>query len=321
MIKALMPITEQNLKQIKREVLFFDKIIINEIDLDLAMTWFSKSASISKDHINFIDSEVNYLESKGLIEIYKEQDLHKKLKLKIQDTFGNTDGLRLSKQEVVLKLSYQYLFRTMGNKETYDSLSQRANGGIDSVRTNMLWLSRFIFDIIDSSSDYTQIMNSSQKVLLPNVTKKERVMELVINRMPIPDNEIGWEQILDFKSDEAIKRNLLGLRSWMTKIGHTKYTNKEIQQEIEYLLNEYENSIKLHKLKYQIGSTEVLITTALEVLENLLALKFSKAAKSIFQLKNKKIDMLIGETKTPGKELAYLSKNQGLFGKKPKRNE
>lgn len=95
-------------------------------------------------------------------------------------------------------------------------------------------------------------------------------------------------------------------------MGNSELNTYEIEQKLEYLLAQYEERLKKEKIKYRIGNAELVITTSLMVLENIVKLNWSKAAKSLFNLKRRSVDLMIGETLAPGREVAYISKIKEL---------
>ena len=75
---------------------------------------------------------------------------------------------------------------------------------------------------------------------------------------------------------------------------------------MEYLIAEYTHQIELHKLKYSYSQIETITLTGLEVIENLLSLKFSKAAKALFDINRQELNLLEAENKITGKEMALI---------------
>jgi hypothetical protein len=145
---------------------------------------------------------------------------------------------------------------------------------------------------------------------------KEKVLQVVFNKLPIPDDSVPWEDIIDFRNDPDTKSKFLGFRVWMSKLARENRPTVEIEEELEYLTEEYRNHIALHKLKYNTGALETTITIAAEVLEDLARLKFGKLAKSLFILKNRRIALMEAEHSAPGREIAYVVKaSERLWGK------
>lgn len=140
-----------------------------------------------------------------------------------------------------------------------------------------------------------------------------KVLEVVLERLPIPDENVEWQQIVEYRADRDTEGKFNALRVWMQEIARKDYSKNEIEERIEYLLYEYENHLQFHKLKYKYGTMQVLITTSLELLENVAKLNLGKIAKTFFSFHEKNYDLLEAEMNAPGKEIAYISKTIKTF--------
>ncbi|MEM8721448.1 MAG: hypothetical protein AAGE84_19510 [Cyanobacteria bacterium P01_G01_bin.39] len=96
----------------------------------------------------------------------------------------------------------------------------------------------------------------------------------------------------------------------MRKIGKSNVSVVELEEELEYLLAEYESFMKLQKLKIETGAFQTILTTGGDMVENMIKLNFSKAAKSAFDLKRRKIALMELERKAPGREVSYIVNSQ-----------
>ena len=149
---------------------------------------------------------------------------------------------------------------------------------------------------------------------IPNTeSKQSKVLEVILSKIPIPDDNIPWEKIIDYRKDPDTKKKFTALRVWIQDISRKDYTQNEISDRIDYLINEYEQHLKLHSLKYSHGSIRVFVTTLSDIIENLATLKFSKIAETLFSLREKNISLLEAELQAPGREIAYLSKAKNLI--------
>ena len=151
------------------------------------------------------------------------------------------------------------------------------------------------------------------QLVLPG-SRKDSVLEIVLDGIPIPSISTSYEQILEYRSDEDSKRKYLGLRSWIAEIAKAEMSVAEIKDKFEYQISEYEKHIKLHKMKYNLTSTKVLVSAIPELLERLIKLQFGKVAHSYFELRKSKVDLMLAEQSAPGKELAYIYDVKEKFG-------
>jgi hypothetical protein len=143
---------------------------------------------------------------------------------------------------------------------------------------------------------------------LPN-SSKSNVVQIAINKLPLPNNDTPWEQIIDYRHDPENQKSLLNLRRWIRKISFENLSPAEIEEEFEWLMNEFQDHMKFHKMKANTETLEVVIKAPLELLE----LKFSKILEPLFALKKRQINLMEAELSAPGRELAYLIKTRETF--------
>jgi hypothetical protein len=75
------------------------------------------------------------------------------------------------------------------------------------------------------------------------------VLEVVLKTMPIPDDQTRWEDIIEFRNDPDSMKRLRRLRVWVRKFAKSTPAASlaEMKEEIEVLLDEYEEHMKLHR--------------------------------------------------------------------------
>jgi hypothetical protein len=159
--------------------------------------------------------------------------------------------------------------------------------------------------------DAYPILNGNIK--LDSEADKTNVIQLVLNSLPTPDESASWEQILDFRSDPDSYAKFLALRTWMNKVAKGNHTFIEIEQELEFLMSEYRQHMKLHKMKTNTGTITTYLKVGIEFLEELRQLKPSKAVEALFSLRHRRIALMEGELTSPGSEVAYVLKAQDTF--------
>jgi hypothetical protein len=154
---------------------------------------------------------------------------------------------------------------------------------------------------------YTKYSYNSQN------SNKSNIVQIVIDKLPIPSNETPWEKIIDYRNDERNQRNLLSLRRWIRKTTAENLSPVEIEEELEWLINEFRSHMELHKLKTNSGTLEVMVKTIPETIENLIKLKFSKLPEPFFAFRKREISLLEAELNAPGREMAYIINTREEF--------
>jgi len=148
---------------------------------------------------------------------------------------------------------------------------------------------------------------------LPSVEKKD-VLNIVLDAFPEPVADTPWELIAEFREDSQTRTQALALRRWVRKLSSSNVAEKEITDEIEWLIQEYEAHMRLHRMKVSSGTLEMLVVAFAETVENLAKLKFSALARSLFALKHRRIALTDAERQAPGRELAYIVHARERFG-------
>jgi hypothetical protein len=153
-----------------------------------------------------------------------------------------------------------------------------------------------------------------QSSLFPelNVAAQD-VVQIVLNALPIPDEQTSWEHIEEYRSDPDSNSKFLDLRNWMHEVTRVKLTPIEIEQKLEHLIDQYQRHMELHKMKTQAGIIETVVVSSAEFLEDLIKIRWGKIAKSLFSFRQKKIALIEGALKSPGHEVAYIIKARKTF--------
>jgi len=104
-------------------------------------------------------------------------------------------------------------------------------------------------------------------------SRKAEIIKIILNFLPIPDELVSWEQILDYRNDPDSKERALSLRRWINRLSGEKLSIAEIQDEVEWLMNEYQKHMNLHKMKVNLMTLEAFVKAPLELIENLVKIK------------------------------------------------
>jgi hypothetical protein len=143
---------------------------------------------------------------------------------------------------------------------------------------------------------------------------QSRVLEIVLRAMPEPDDLTPWEAILEWRQDPQTQVHRRALNRWLSNVARAQGTQKDWQDEIGYLLDEYRQHLALHRMKASSGLVKTLIVTAADVAGKLASLKWGDAAKALFAVQERRIALLEAERSAPGRELAYIVKAHERFG-------
>jgi len=140
------------------------------------------------------------------------------------------------------------------------------------------------------------------------------VLDIVLTGVPQPSAETPWEAILDWRRDKEAQAKFRRLKNWMNAASRRKDLDLEhLRDEVAYLLDEYQNYMKIQNAKFSSGALRTIVTTSAEILESIAKLKFKSLAEMPFKINDAHIALQEAELKAPGRELAYIVDAQRRF--------
>lgn len=144
-------------------------------------------------------------------------------------------------------------------------------------------------------------------------SEKGETISLTFKALPIPDDSVSWEQIIEYRSDPDSQSKFLALRHWMSEVARAELTPAEVEEKLEYLIDQYQKHMRLHRMKTNVGTLETIVTTGAEFLGDMVSFKWGKAAEALFSLRRRQVALLEGELTAPGSEVAYIVKARETF--------
>jgi hypothetical protein len=293
---------------LKQQALLFDQIGFFKLSrfhgiLEETLGVFKNTFPVVLKKVETVASELRWLQQEGLIfELNLKEEFSNLLNMKQRLGQKFTDAQSLLTKVITIQ--------NLDLKTVKDKTQQA-----DLIAEQQISLLRLLAIIMETTRDVTTVTTfpySKYAYELPD-SKKGYIAQIVINKFPMPNNETPWEQIIDYRNDSENQNNLLGLRQWILKISREELSKTEIEDEIEWRINEFQSHMKLHKMKANTETLEVIVKAPLEIIENLIRLKFSKIPEPFFAFKKRQINLLEAELNAPGRELAYINKAREAF--------
>lgn len=278
---------------LKHQYMLADMICIP--DLDLARTLKEKGVldNVFEDESQYYDlpSEIDFLEEKGVI--CKPPYEYSKEKEEVIDSyFGHqryivNEWINSAKKRLT---PMEYLYE---NVEIMKALTNiEVNEAIVRLSDN-------------TKSSIIPFINTESKSEVP-ILKFKDVLNVVLTKFPIPSPLMPWDDLISFRNEEESKTRNLTLRRWMRKITKDNITQNELEEEIEWLINDYTNYMRIQKVKYNWASLETLIKIPLEVIENVIKINWSKIADPLFNIRSHRIKVIESELIAPSREISYI---------------
>lgn len=290
---------------IKRDLLYFDKLVYDKDELKISEMIVDPIGKVflkGQDYKKIVKSKIadlNFLQDKGVLETITSTDLERTvIKNNVsgfKEYFEKNKGTAFfSATETITMGSIFYATMIQSDGPPLHPLS--------------IYKSNFITLLNKAVTGEELTPIYSDRLVGNNETegKEYKVLQVVLNKISIPEDNVSLEQIIDLKTDEELKRKFLALRNWMIDISKADFNSKEIEEKLNHLYNEYENGMKYHKMKTGLGSFKLVIITTAEVLENLVTLKWSTAAKTVFDIFDSQTKLAELEMNTAGRELAFI---------------
>jgi hypothetical protein len=147
----------------------------------------------------------------------------------------------------------------------------------------------------------------SIEALPKHLSKRQEVLSVVLKQLPMPTESLPLEDIVFFKKDSDTKYKFAKFWKWVRKTASEDYNKHELEEEIDWLITDYNHHLKKLTEKINNERVEVLITTTVELLEDLVKLRWSKGVKAFFELRKQQVSASDEELKLPGSELAYVT--------------
>ena len=143
------------------------------------------------------------------------------------------------------------------------------------------------------------------------------VLNVILQNVPTPGADTSWGSILAFRDDPETHHKLVALRRWMLGFAKAERTAAETANEIEYLMEEYRAHLRLHQMKWRVGTLESIVTLAAEAVEGIVRLKPTQLTSALFAVRHRRIALMEAERSAAGREVAYLVDAQAKFGAAP----
>lgn len=305
---------------IRKQLLIFDKLVINPIsdinelikpqeDIPEWITNIFKSLKEATDE--------GYIEQKDYL--VNEEESNSK------DYFQNvTDNLIYQIQaDSDLRKIHEKLFVTQNICKQGKDLGFSENARLKFALAQEEYWTRFKSYYIskeknvntiplirgNDTKDIEELFNENS---LNELTTKQKCISIIINNLPVLDDKIPIKEVIAYKNDESKQLDYFKLMNWVNMISKNNFSENEFKEHLCFKLKDYEDNLKLHKLKYRYSTWETKLVTSSEILENFLKLNLSKVVKSFFEINKSSIQSIMEEKNLPNSEIAYIIKSDML---------
>lgn len=288
---------------ILKSLLLFDKLFYSTQGLCPLYEMLLNDVLGNLDIFNKKMKQIEELEKRNLIQNFEINKIKPTVSIEIDEEMRN-----LSSNAIKASLDIEKAFDFNNTKPGINPFKALVDT-IESACHHNSRAAATILNRIDLQNEYIPTFRKFLD-LDPQcyAVKKHDIIQIILKKFPIISDDISIEQIIEFKSDSDTKLRYFELIDFITNISYSKFSIKEIEEKIEFLLHQYKTGLELQKIKYNTSILETFCITSLQIIENLAKLKFSDAIKPIFDLTKKKINLIEAERQLKGRELSYIIK-------------
>jgi hypothetical protein len=90
---------------------------------------------------------------------------------------------------------------------------------------------------------------------------KQDVLKITVAALPLPDKDVSWEQILEYRNDLNSLNRFLDLRNWINETARGEFSFSEVQQRLGSVLKRFRKQMEFHRFKTVTAAFEAFVTT------------------------------------------------------------
>jgi len=295
----------------KKNLLLFDKLVVVEETLGIArqlVSLVSKEKNFDFTNYVFNNQTIDFLGNEGLLDIVT---IRNRIILDVKNYEGKSSEEldEVAKEIHKINLEANKLHDGIKLVVAKQKLSEMIP---DLITTFPSYFLRYLslklnFEGVEAYPLFTNDFSYD------NMGKKEAVLRFILNQLPEPDDSVSFDQILEFRKDPDTLAKYYALIKWVNEVAKKDFNIHEIQDEYNYLYNEYKRHFKIHSIKSKQGIIEIFVTGAIDVLSGQLSV--GGVSTSLFSLGKHNLNLLEAELKFTGREIAYIHKTEEKFKK------
>ena len=135
-------------------------------------------------------------------------------------------------------------------------------------------------------------------------TGNHDVMKIVLPTFPVPDDDVTWQQILEFRHGP---NPFSFVKNWISDVARGSLTPDEAETKLQHLLDQYRTRLETHQMKTSTTTLEGFVVTTADALG-----RFGPAERALFSVEHRKLALLQGESTSAGSQVAYVIKTKSM---------
>lgn len=175
------------------------------------------------------------------------------------------------------------------------------------MNTNLTRLSTSLLRNREHLDAYA-VIPSEHSSLEHDVQGNQDVLKIVLPTLPVPDDDVTWQQILEYRNGPDPQNKFCVVKNWVSDVARGSLTPDEAEDKLEHLLNQYRRRLETHQMKTTTTTLEAFVVATADVLDQL-----RPGDRALFSLEHRKLTLLPGELTSPGSEVAYVINTKSMF--------
>lgn len=290
---------------LKRDLLYFEQVHICSLS---EYNVFDEMETTDSEYFDKIQNDLRLAYDHHLVHTFNLSDILNFIMKEFGNDFDPSLQPIFQKILEIRKPKVELFNKKTTSRRNMEEIINEYTNFVDDSENDVTRVSSILLNKLTND----QLVPLIQNDFSIGVSQNSKVLEVVLSKIPIPDANVSWQQIIDYRADPDSIKKFNALRVWIQDISTMDYSKNEISDRIDYLLNDYESHLNFHKLKHTHSTLRVWVTTVAEIAESLVRLKFSKIAETVFTLSEKNLELYEAELQAPGREIAYISKARGF---------
>lgn len=287
----------------KKLSLLFEDIYVNTFSLyrETRVLPFLKDKSTTSEYVQ----EVEFLENKVVIKTYSLPS--SEFSIQEHDSILAEDMRRMGKvieENLIYNDSEDILNDKTDSKLKLVGVLRTNNEMTFNMRDIGMRIDALRLSLENTATEFVPLVKGfgSYKVERSNTS----ALHFVLDKIPTPGENTSWEQVIDFRSDEHVKRKYYALINWVNEMSKSDMPLSHIADKYNQLYSEYIRQFSLHKMNSSFTTIELLALGGMDFFNHLTSQNFVSAFRSLLDIRRQQISLLKSEREIEGRELAYI---------------
>lgn len=304
-------------KSFKKLSLFFDKIYIDDRSFQF---WKIDSEYIGehgkRNTFKNIVQELEWLIINEIVEVYSFGE--GEFKIGQWDNVLANDISELGKM-IEENMIYENEEEKSQILQTKSNSSKLQFAGVLKAKNDLIFriedvkmrIDALRLSLLNSTTEFVPILKSLDSY--KNGKSNDSVLHFILSKIPTPDMNTSWEQLLDFRADENVKRKYYALVEWVNQMSRSEMPLAHVSDKYNQLYSEYVKQYEFHKLSSGFTTIELLVIGGVEFISSLTSQNYISAFRSMLNISKQRLNLMKAESEIQGRELAYIYSANQVF--------